>query len=213
MCVMLYYHPLIKLNITGVCEPSQFSITNNLSAKYDNCSFLDWRCLYQWYILSFEIHQHSKKAMSNCNSNKYTKWHLVDMKSLFQTARIQFVYNLSLNSIHLAKVNSIIQFSSPTNTIQFNYFTKWMVVCDTVTVSLRLQPQRTVFRQVQWTRNLDRVSEENLMCFAVFVRTKSGPNVGVWHFAKRSRNYNYRTMAHGLDYLLDIITSGLGGIV
>ncbi len=27
--------------------PSLVSITNKLSAKYDNFSFLDWRCLYQ----------------------------------------------------------------------------------------------------------------------------------------------------------------------
>ncbi len=47
VCVMLYYHPLIKLNITGVLGPSWISITNKLSAKHDNCSFLDWRCLYQ----------------------------------------------------------------------------------------------------------------------------------------------------------------------
>ncbi len=46
MCFMLCYRPLIKLNITDVFGPSWVSITNKLSAKHDNCSFLDWRCLY-----------------------------------------------------------------------------------------------------------------------------------------------------------------------
>ncbi len=40
LCVMLYYHLLIKLNIICVFGSSQFSITNNLSTKHNNYFFL-----------------------------------------------------------------------------------------------------------------------------------------------------------------------------